>query len=42
MTRVNPLSGNRMDNQRIGTKALSQCLDRGGKDEGCLSGRSPG
>jgi hypothetical protein len=32
MTRVNPMSGNRTDNQRIGTKALSQSLDRGDKD----------
>jgi hypothetical protein len=32
MTRVNPISGNRMDNQRMGTKALSQSLDRGDKD----------
>jgi hypothetical protein len=32
MTRVNPMSGNRTDNQRIRTKALSQSLDRGDKD----------
>jgi hypothetical protein len=32
MTRVNPMSGNRMDNHRIGTKALSQSLNRGDKD----------
>jgi hypothetical protein len=32
MTRVNPMSGNRTDNRKIGTKALSQSLDRGDND----------
>jgi hypothetical protein len=32
MTRVKPMSGNGRDKQRIGTKALSQSLDRGDKD----------
>jgi hypothetical protein len=32
MTRVNPMSRNRTDKWRIGTKALSQSLDRGDKD----------
>jgi hypothetical protein len=32
MTRVNPMSGNRTDNRRTRTKALSQSLDRGEKD----------